>query len=355
METFSIRGVNIDDLRIKAKSMGLKINKILKFGKGTHLALECEHGHEYVQRLDAFKKSIGCKYCNNYVKYTYKQVKEYVDGTGHELLSTEYIGIDEKLDIKCPDGHVFNITFHNFLHNHSRCPICKGGVVFSYEYVKEYIESKGSKLLSSTYTNANTKLEIECINGHIHHQTFSAFQRGTGCCYCDNSSRKLTYEFVKEYIESFGYKLLSDTYINTNSHLLVMCNKGHTYKVSFHNFKAGYRCPVCNGSKGEDMVGKVLKTMNLEHFAQYRFKDCRHKNTLPFDFYIPSLNACIEYDGQQHFEPVEYFGGMKSFKDTQLRDEIKNAYCRDKSIQLIRIPYFEFENIEDILKEKLNP
>ena len=81
--------------------------------------------------------------------------------------------------------------------------------------------------------------------------------------------------------------------------------------------------------------------------------------TLPFDFYIPDLNICIEYDGEQHFEPVD-FGGKgkeyaeKRFKAQQKRDNIKTEYCKNNNIKLIRIPYWEFDNVENILKQELN-
>ena len=75
---------------------------------------------------------------------------------------------------------------------------------------------------------------------------------------------------------------------------------------------------------------------------------------LPFDFYLPDYNTCIEYDGIQHFEVVDYFGGLDGFITTKIRDTIKNEYCKSKNIKLIRIPYWGFDNIENILKKELN-
>ena len=73
---------------------------------------------------------------------------------------------------------------------------------------------------------------------------------------------------------------------------------------------------------------------------------------LKFDFYIPSLNVCIEYDGEQHFE-IAFGKGEEGLKDRKRKDEIKNNYCKFNNINLIRIPYWEFENIENIIIQEI--
>lgn len=73
---------------------------------------------------------------------------------------------------------------------------------------------------------------------------------------------------------------------------------------------------------------------------------------LPFDFYLPSYNILIEYDGEHHFQPVKGWGGEEKFKLTQKNDEIKNNYCKDNNITLLRLPYTHTEN--DIKNEILN-
>ena len=82
-----------------------------------------------------------------------------------------------------------------------------------------------------------------------------------------------------------------------------------------------------------------------------RFDDCKNKNTLPFDFYIPSLNVAIEYDGIQHYEPVDIFGGQEQFEIQQKNDNIKNEYCKNNNLKLYRISYKDFDNLEEIIKE----
>ena len=104
------------------------------------------------------------------------------------------------------------------------------------------------------------------------------------------------------------------------------------------------------GSIGEQKVRQVLRESNLTFSEQHRFDDCKFKYTLPFDFYIPSLNTIIEYDGEQHYRAVKGWGGEEYFQICKQRDVIKEEYCRDNNIRLIRIPYWEYDNIEQILE-----
>lgn len=73
---------------------------------------------------------------------------------------------------------------------------------------------------------------------------------------------------------------------------------------------------------------------------------------LPFDFYLPNLNICVEYDGKQHSNSVKIFGGEKAFESCKIRDQIKTEYCLKNNIPLIRIRYNE--NIEEVLKSSLD-
>lgn len=75
--------------------------------------------------------------------------------------------------------------------------------------------------------------------------------------------------------------------------------------------------------------------------------------TLPFDFYIPDYNTLIEFDGEQHFKPIKYFGGLSAFKVRKRRDDIKTEYAKTHNMMLIRIPYYEFNNISDILNDMI--
>ena len=110
-------------------------------------------------------------------------------------------------------------------------------------------------------------------------------------------------------------------------------------------------CPICNDSKGEKEISMLLDKKNIIHIRQNKFEDCKNTQCLPFDFYLPEYDMCIEYDGRQHFEPVYDFGGLDQFEKTKRNDNIKNEYCKNNNIKLLRISYKE--NIINILNNIL--
>lgn len=124
-------------------------------------------------------------------------------------------------------------------------------------------------------------------------------------------------------------------------------------------------CPYCFDtkkfvfSKGEKAVENALQDLGITYLPQYTFPDCKDKNTLPFDFYLPDLNKCIEYDGQHHFYPVAFNGiSEEHAKENHLitvkHDEIKNEYCENNNIELLRIPYYNFKDVEVMVRDFVN-
>lgn len=135
------------------------------------------------------------------------------------------------------------------------------------------------------------------------------------------------------------------------------CLCGNTVSVSSSDLETGNTLSCgCTAMKfGETYISKILSNEKIEYVPQKRFSDCRDIKPLPFDFYLPGYATAIEYDGRQHFEVVECWGGASSLIRTQTHDKIKNDYCKAKGIKLIRIPYTKStDEISDIIKS-LNP
>jgi len=97
------------------------------------------------------------------------------------------------------------------------------------------------------------------------------------------------------------------------------------------------------------LISKKFKSINFTQ--QKKFKECKDKKVLPFDFYLNDLNICIEFDGKHHFCKYEYWGGNSKLEYTQKHDQIKNIYCKENKIKLIRIKYNE--NINNKLDENI--
>lgn len=109
-------------------------------------------------------------------------------------------------------------------------------------------------------------------------------------------------------------------------------------------------------SKGELYIEEILQSLNIDYERQKRFKDCKNKKQLPFDFYISNHNICIEYDGEQHYKPIDFWGGETRFLERQLNDKIKNDYCSKNNITLLRIPYTKSkQEIFEIINNLISP
>ena len=114
----------------------------------------------------------------------------------------------------------------------------------------------------------------------------------------------------------------------------------------------GCWCPKCRESKGEVKISLYIKSLGFKDNAQIKFKDCKNINQLPFDNAIINdlpINILIEYDGELHFKSVEHFGGKKSYKQRIKNDIIKNKYCLENKIILLRIAYTDYEHIEKLI------
>ena len=107
----------------------------------------------------------------------------------------------------------------------------------------------------------------------------------------------------------------------------------------------------CIKSRGETIIAKILKDNNINFAREYKFMDLKSENNVPyrFDFAVFSfdnkLDYLIEFDGRQHYESVEYWGGEDYLKYLQQCDKIKNNYAKQNNIKMIRIPYYELDNI----------
>lgn len=167
--------------------------------------------------------------------------------------------------------------------------------------------------------------------------------------------KKTLKQFVTEAnaVHDFKYRYDESVYISNQTKVIITCPVHGNFSQRPLSHIQGNGCPNCNESKGEKEIAKFLDKFGIFYERQKKFHDCRNAFELPFDFYIPSARTCIEFDGKQHFEPSELFGGLKAFESLKINDKIKEDYCEDNYIDLIRIKYTQFDDIYQILWENL--
>mgnify|MGYP003304497035 CR=1 FL=1 len=175
--------------------------------------------------------------------------------------------------------------------------------------------------------------------------------QGNHCPKC-STRRKSHEQYVRELLlENPNIEVLGE-YTNANTNILHRCTIcGHEWMVKPNHLLHGLGCPSCKETSGEQQVKQWLIANDVKYEYQKCFSDCKNVRMLPFDFYLPDYNCCIEYDGAQHFRIVDLWGGEEYFSKRQHNDKIKNRYCEENNMRLIRIRYDE--DVHDVLDSTL--
>lgn len=238
------------------------------------------------------------------------------------------------------------------------------------EFVEEVaIKNPGVKVFGR-YIADNVKIEFQCNNNDCGYKWFATpdkiVHKITGCPECAKFSRakkktKTHDDFVDEVYKKNPNIEVVGKYTGIKTKMEFKCricdSTWSTTPDSILNCDTG--CPTCAQSHGERIITNWLKNNIIDFVPQYKFDDCRDLERLPFDFYLPKHNICIEYDGIQHFQPVNFGGisderAMINFQKTQKHDNIKNNYCTQHKIMLLRISYLQKNNIDVILNNTIN-
>lgn len=145
-------------------------------------------------------------------------------------------------------------------------------------------------------------------------------------------------------------------YVNSIEKMWVTHNKegcGFRYKVSPFKFIQGRRCPQCARSKGELILKNYFLGCEIPFLEEVKFEDLKKVRHLRFDFMVESVTGeliLIEFDGEQHYKEKETWGGKEALEEVKENDRIKDEYCKNNNIPLVRIPYWELSTIEKVIK-----
>jgi len=202
------------------------------------------------------------------------------------------------------------------------------------------------------FKNSNTKIKV-ILDGIIYEQTAHNHLK-----YAPERvlKRKTTEEFIEQsnLIHDGKYSYLNTTYLTDRDKVIITCPIHGDFSQIANSHMQGKGCNSCKESRGEREIAKFLSKYDINYDRQYRFNECRgSKYPLPFDFYIPSTRTCIEFDGEQHFLPLSFFGGQEALDRLRVNDKIKSDYCEDNYISLIRIRYDQIDDIYRILWDNL--
>jgi len=190
--------------------------------------------------------------------------------------------------------------------------------------------------------------------GFLSSQRSRIFGKCKGCK-IQNMTRPFE-EFAAACLKKHNGKYIYDDpegYVNSTEKIKIFCTKCEKYFWQLGSAHlSGSGCPLCRESKGELKISQYLKSHKIAFEPQQYFHDCRHINLLKFDFYLTEKNGLVEFDGEHHYKPT--FGStpeerQNNFENQQIRDRIKDEWAKANNIPLLRIPYWDFDRIPEIL------
>ncbi len=320
----------------------------------TKVKIICPIHGIFEQRPNAHLFQIqGCPRCskiNNYEDFIIKASSIHNNIYNYPLF--KWTNSKAKIKIFCKKhSKYFEQIINDHLNGHG-CPICNKNILTNEKFYNNIYDIHNNK-----YDYSKLKFDIGndigiiiCpIHGEFKQKVIEHYN-GHGCSKCEGNY-KLTNIIFKEkanliHNNKYNYKLVN--YINNRTKVQIICSIHGIFEQSPNKHLLGQGCPKCKESHGEKEIMKILNENNIEYKTQQKFKNCKYKQLLKFDFYLPLYNTCIEFDGEQHYKKYNFEKDYKKLNIRQIRDKIKTDYCNNNNIKLIRIKFNE------IITEKLN-
>lgn len=282
-----------------------------------------------------------------------EELKARFPNSNVEILT--YTRASGPISYRCLDcGKIYSKTRANHLYeNKTLCSYCFSGKTSK---VRDLVYNKIAKDFEIIEWNGNTGVAItfKCLScGYIFQRhpgnIKEDYDKSTFCPQCGINGSLVSqdiYQYRMKQKGLDGYKII--TYKNYTSSMKLQHSCGYVFSVLPHNFLKSRGCPKCFGkiSKGEHKIYQFLEENGINFEYQKKFTQLGHKS---FDFFIPSHNLLIEYQGEQHYTPVPGWGGQEKFEQQQENDNIKREFAREYNYNLLEISYRDFANIEQIL------
>ena len=358
-------------------------SKVLYTNSTTKVCIICKEHGEFWQAPYSHLARCGCRECGkissaNFKRFSkkafiVKAIKKH--GDNYDYSKVVYVGSNKKVCIICSRHGEFWQTPNMHLSGRgcTKCGIDKVRECHAFsisDFISKAISVHGDRYDYSEVDYSNNRINV-CIVCGIHGKFWQAPKvhlSGGGCYKCGkkvlgDKLRSDTEEFVskaKRIHSLANYDYSKVKYINNHVKVCIVCNKHGEFWQVPNNHLIGEGCPFCNSSRGELSIIKWLVDNKIEYNRQQEYPDLKgfSRRLLRFDFYILGSNLLIEYDGEQHTRPVRFRGVTqervtRNFKKLQHNDALKNKYCADNGIPLLRISYKDFKRIPEILSDAI--
>jgi very-short-patch-repair endonuclease len=276
-----------------------------------------------------------------------------------------YVSAKTKLNITCPIHGLFQATPDNHIRRKSGCPKCNGGVKGSRDaFVKTSMNRHENKYDYSlvVYKNNKTAVNIICPRHGLFQQTPSDHLY-YGCFQCGreriiikktDTLSKFIAKATTTHGKIFDYSKV--IYQKSNIKVEIICSKHGSFLQTPFSHIRGSGCPRCKDSFGEKFIQNQLAVSEIKYIREKKFKDCCDIRALPFDFYLPEYNLCIEFDGIHHRKKSFFTDTDVTFDDRIRKDTIKTNYCTGINgyptlLRVSNIDEFHIDNIKFLNKK----
>ena len=268
-------------------------------GSLNKVELVCSVGHRFEMVASRFYGGAGCPECAIASRRAdIGRVRQQMLEEGYILLSDVYKNNSTKLEVRCPNGHIF-LTTWSYFNSGCRCMECyreRAGITIG--IVKKGFEDANYTLLSEEYVNNRTRLRYICENEHPGETDWEHFGRGGRCKKCADDRHRLTLEYATEKFKERGLELLEDTYIDRKTPMKFRCVKNHERSMTLSSVVNGCGCKRCasgnRASKGEQEVSRFISSIYSGEVIN------NTRSVIPpleVDIYLPEKKLAIEYNG----------------------------------------------------------
>jgi very-short-patch-repair endonuclease len=277
----------------------------------TPVEMICSEGHSISVKPHIFKNGHRCIVCAGTCPIRAEQeYRRMALLRGYQIMGS-YSDTKTPTKMTCNAGHEIEMSPYSF-RSGSGCIVCAGSCPIQAERdFKTQAESRKYKITGS-YVNSRTAIAVICPAGHVTTVVPSTFKAGAECIVCcghcpETSEREYTLQANNREYQIIGQ------YINSRTKVAMICPSGHQIQLAPYSFKTGTNCPICNLSKGEELIKAALVELGYFHVPQYRLPSFKRR---AYDFGCRAPNGqtfVIEWDGIQHF----MYDEERSFVSTQ--------------------------------------
>lgn len=347
-------------------------SKTKYIGNRFKVIITCSEHGDFLQKAGNHLNGSGCPSCfkernksniNEFItrannihnnKYDYSKVI-YINAMTKVIIICPIHGEFEQIPMSHVKGHGCNLCRHEYIKANSRDTL--------EEFLKKAKQTHSDKFNYDKvkYINSATKVLITCPEHGDFWQKPGMHIKGNGCQLCYGNKKSTAEEFIikANVIHNNYFDYSKVVYTMNKDKVIIICPEHGEFLQSPNSHLRGNGCHRCHESKGERFIASVFDKYNINYIREFKLPNY---NLLRYDFYLPGKKLIIEFHGEQHYRPIDYFGGEETFKDLQFRDSFKRSLAREYGIPIIEFNYrhqtsltpeeFERAIVESISRER---